>query len=123
MVLGFKEQFIPKILAGTKIHTVCKDESDRWGKGVIIHFSTSTRTKNYNNFKTSDCVSTQYVIIQWIEYKSSKKMTVQIDGRLLNEKEVQEFAYNDGFDRVDDFEVWFNEDFYGKIIHWTEKRY
>jgi hypothetical protein len=50
-------------------------------------------------------------------------MTVQIDGRLLNEKEVQEFAYNDGFDRVDDFEVWFNEDFYGKIIHWTEKRY
>lgn len=32
-------------------------------------------------------------------------------------------AVNDGFDNIHDFLSWFNKDFDGQIIHWTDKRY
>ena len=124
MVLGFEERCIPKILAEMQIHTIRRDEPDRWGKGAVIHFSTSTRTKNYNKFKQGECVSTQHIIIQWVWKDGKNRMTVQVDGRLLNEKEMFELAKNEGFDRMDDFEARFSDgDFYGKIIHWTDKKY
>lgn len=47
MILSFKEQFIPKILDGTKIHTIREDKKNRWEAGKKIHFATGVRTKNY----------------------------------------------------------------------------
>lgn len=48
---------------------------------------------------------------------------IKIDGRMLNNHETEELIRNDGFDSVDDFDRWFQEDFYGDLIHWTDKRY
>jgi hypothetical protein len=36
---------------------------------------------------------------------------------------LEPLATNDGFDTVDEFFQWFNEDFTGKIIHWTDLKY
>jgi len=36
---------------------------------------------------------------------------------------LKTLARNDGFESVDDFFKWFNADFQGKIIHWTDFKY
>ena len=44
MILSFKPQFKQKILDGAKIHTIRKDEANRWHIGRIIHFATAIAT-------------------------------------------------------------------------------
>ena len=36
---------------------------------------------------------------------------------------LRELAKNDGFESVEDFFAYFNKDFKGKIIHWTDLQY
>ena len=58
--------------------------------------------------------------IQQIKIKDD---LIYIDGFALSRKEVKQLAINDGFDNVSDFHNYFNEDFIGKIIHWTDFKY
>lgn len=51
------------------------------------------------------------------------KKRVAIDGNILKEAEILQLAQNDGFDTVEEFFEYFNEDFTGKLIHWTDKKY
>ena len=46
-----------------------------------------------------------------------------IDNIVLTNKQIEQLAKNDGFDSVQDFFNWFNEDFNGRIIHWTDFKY
>jgi hypothetical protein len=41
----------------------------------------------------------------------------------LTDEQVLELAQNNGFDTVKDFFEYFNKDFKGKIIHWTDFKY
>lgn len=124
MILGFKQQFKEPTLKGTKIHTIREDKHNRWKAGKIIHFATGVRTKNYNCFKEGVCVS-----VQTIEIKHNKNVckvlsrTVIVDGRELEPTEILRLAKNDGFKTKNDFFDWFNKDFKGKLIHWTNKKY
>lgn len=151
MTLSFKTQingvsnyFVEKILSGieplslrhelpevvdynvftkcpAKIHTIREDKKDRWKAGNKIHFVINNRTKNRLQFApVLPCVSTQKIII---EYSAFFPPLVAVDGRKLNRWEIKELAINDGFDSVEDFFSWFNEDFTGKIIHWTDCLY
>jgi hypothetical protein len=54
---------------------------------------------------------------------NSEIFRVNIDGRWITDAELKILSVNDGFDSVDDFFEWFNEDFAGKIIHWTDLKY
>ena len=63
MILGFKKQFPPMILVGTKIHTIREDKHDRWKAGNKIHFATGIRTKNYNQFYSGVCKSVQAITL------------------------------------------------------------
>ena len=36
---------------------------------------------------------------------------------------IEALVQNDGFDSADDFFSYFNKDFKGKIIHWTDLKY
>ena len=36
---------------------------------------------------------------------------------------VENIARNDGFDSINEFFDFFDKDFSGKIIHWTDKKY
>ncbi len=50
-------------------------------------------------------------------------MVVLVDDRKLKIEEVNQLAINDGFNSVDDFFQYFNTDFTGKLIHWTDLKY
>lgn len=48
---------------------------------------------------------------------------VLIDNVRLQLMRLDELALNDGFNNVQDFFAYFNEDFTGKLIHWTNLKY
>lgn len=112
----FQTNFQPKIT------TIREDKHDRWHAGVLIHFIVFPRSKKMFQFApVIPCVSTQKIVIETNGYLNDYK--VYVDGRELNIKEVQRVAWNDGFDNVISFLLWFRDGFEGKIIHWTDLRY
>ena len=124
MVLGFKPQFEEPILQGRKKHTIRIDKNDRWKPGMKIHFATGVRTRLYHQFYEGFCKSTQKIQILWDNIsQNGEVVSILIDGRLIDLDEVETLAINDGFEDVSEFLNWFNEDFEGKIIHWTDLRY
>lgn len=126
-----------------KKHTIRKDERNRWKPGMKIHFVINNRTKNFFQFApVIECKSVQKIEIKDVSdlevrernflqrvYVESLKETfykawrVEVDGRKLTIPEVWKLAKNDGFESVDEFFNWFNSDFTGKIIHWTDLKY
>lgn len=142
MILGFKKQFVDPIKNGSKIHSIREDKHDRWKTGNIIHFATGVRTKEYNQFHEGKCISTQKIeIIYNNPFRQNPKsscfivvedngdefkdmvVTVFVDGLPQARPYVMMLAKNDGFDSLEDFFKWFNKDFKGKIIHWTDFKY
>jgi len=99
-----------------KVHTIRKDKKNRWKAGCNIHFVINNRTPNRFQFApVLPVVATQHIVIQ------EKK--VWVDARFLGESEIETLAKNDGFNSINDFFQWFNGDFEGKIIHWTNILY
>lgn len=122
MVLGFKSQFVEPILKGTKIHSIRVDAHNRWKAGRAIQMATGVRTKRYNCFREEICKSIQSFEIQWD--RRGMFYEIKIDGRhLKTSKEVEELAHNDGFVDTYTFIQWFNTNFKGRILHWTDKKY
>lgn len=109
-----------------KIHTIRKDEKDRWKTGIMIDFFINARQKDMFRFAPRIPV----VSVQKIEIKHVKNnqfyrdhIGVKIDGVIMSLEQVSKLAYNDGFETVADFFQYFKEDFKGKIIHWTKLQY
>ena len=103
-----------------KLHTIRKDEKDRWNPGILIDFFINTRKKNMFRFAPKiPVVSIQHIGI--LHYRDNPE--VNIDGKYLFPNEIEQLAINDGFESVDEFFQYFNEDFHGKIIHWTNLKY
>jgi len=132
MNLGFKERFKELILSGEKIHTIREDSTDRWRKGMKIHFATGIRTTNYNCFKEGECINTQKIEFKWKSVNVGKpsedwEVTILIDNIMLNDiNTINELAKNDGFKDIKEFlewEGWHKKNFKGKIIHFTKKMY
>ncbi len=131
MILGFKKEF-PwgkftnfelRIKGEIKIHTF--RSGNRWNPGNIIHFATGVRTKFYHQFTLGQCINTQE-----IEIKYEKKLecpAIYIDGKRYAkdrfDPKYELLVKNDGFDDVHEFLRWFDKDFKGQIIHWTDFRY
>ena len=122
MVIGYKPQFVDKILNGTKIHTIREDKHNRWHPGMTMHMATGVRTKNYNQFYEDKCVSVQEIAI-FPQYKNVLIYPEWEQSYFLTNHEIETLAKNDGFDTVEDFWEWFDHQFYGKIIHWTNHTY
>lgn len=125
MILGFKllhngqpTGFINEILTGNKIHTLRADPNNRWRPGNTIQHAVGVRTKDFRQFYSGTCKAVQTVEIKW--YNSNYYPDVKVDGRDLKHDEVDKLAKNDGFDSSVAFFDWFNKDFTGKIIHWTD---
>lgn len=122
MVLAFKERFVTPILEKKKIHTIREDKHSRWKCGRKIHMATGVRTAKYHQFGEGVCVSIQqFELIRKSDYMNES--VVKVDGRTLSESEIQELAWNDGFNNLVDFWLWFSDGFEGKIIHWTDFKY
>ncbi len=120
--------FEDKIKRGEKIHTIRLDNKNRWKKGMKIQQANGVRTKYYNCFQEDVCTGIQTIKIKHPKSSMSLLNTyysikVYIDDVQLGTIGIRELAINDGFNCMKDFLDWFNEDFEGKIIHWTDKRY
>lgn len=122
MVLGFKKQFVPNILDGTKIHTIREDKTRRWRKGMKIHFATGVRTKNYEQFKEGVCTGVQEIKMNPC---SGEIVVLKNDGLFhpLSDFYRAKLFSQDGFESEEEFWDWFNEPFEGVLIHWTEYFY
>ena len=131
MILGFKPQFVEKIIKKKKMHTIREDKKRRWKVGNDIHFATRIRTKNYNQFHKSRCKKIDDIEIIWnhpfrADFNSSSCVMIDskgyfsviVNGKRLGYSEISNLAKNDGFDNVEDFAEWFNSDFNGRLIHW-----
>ena len=117
-----------------KLHTIREDKNDRWKPGVMIDFFINARQKNMFRFAPRiPVVSTQRINITWL---TKYMVFVTIDNKPIGDAiwdrgficmscdtRLRELAKNDGFDRVEDFFAYFNKDFTGKIIHWTDLKY
>lgn len=113
-----------------KHHTIRYDPHNRWKPGMKIHPVINNRTKNRFQFApVLECVSVQEIEI--INLSSSKKI-INIENEKDNpffsdgdreDLELINLVHNDGFPSVKAFFQYFNEDFKGKIIHWTDLKY
>lgn len=121
----------------TKLHTIRKDEKDRWKEGQNIHMVIHNRTpKRFQFAPVVKCVSVQEIEIQYHDKPLGERIaTVHIDGQqygtaiwkdcklIHNSSRLDSLVANDGFESVNDFFEYFNKDFTGKIIHWTNLKY
>jgi hypothetical protein len=125
-----------------KIHTI-RAGIGRWRAGLDIHMVINNRTPNRFQFApTIKCKSVQYIRVLWTDGKPSVYMGERSDlddltpfyfvsdddddlpGILTyGEDQMNSLAINDGFDSVDDFLAYFNKDFTGTLIHWTDLKY
>ncbi|RWX00938.1 hypothetical protein [Flavobacterium cerinum] len=116
-----------------KNHTIRVDKKDRWKVGTLIHFVINNRTKNRIQFASVVSVeSIQKIDIHYIPLTrplGEFRPCVKIDNKLIfgmdgyDDGTMTALAHNDGFDSIEDFFAYFNTDFKGKIIHWTDLKY
>jgi hypothetical protein len=125
---GSEGQFVNKVIhLKPKKHTIRTDEKNRWKVGINIDFFIGVRTKNMFRFAPKLKVkSIQKIEITYNEVVCEKycsEPAIFIDNKPLNIFQIQDLAVNDGFADESEFCHWFNEDFTGKIIHWTDLKY
>ena len=116
-----------------KIHTIREDKSNRWKVGNKIHFIINPRTKKRFQFAPIvDVVSIQYIKIEWLGEGFYPYITIWDDEHETKLNPTNHFDYvsqledlsiNDGFESFQEFLNYFDKDFEGKIIHWTNEKY
>lgn len=129
MVLGFKPQFEPLILDGSKKHTIREAKKRLFKEGDTLHMDVNVRTSQQRRICVKQCVSVQTISIKLEPgQKTVLNSTVIIDGREMNTHMIWNLAQNDGFNDIVDFFNFFRDkngaiDFTGQLIHWTDLRY
>ena len=115
------------IVNNPKIHTIREDKHNRWKPGRKIEMVyRGPKYSILDHFNKGIPELEKCVSVQKIEMRIPKGcllVNVAIDGRFLGLGEIELLSRNDGFDDINDFFEWFNKDFTGKIIHWTNHRY
>ncbi|HAO08182.1 MAG TPA: hypothetical protein DCQ50_14630 [Chryseobacterium sp.] len=117
-----------------KIHTIREDKANRWKPGVMIDFFINTRKPDMFRFAPKiQVASIQSIEIKFISIWNSNSLyaqpCVKIDGKIIydvaknGKEDMLKLAQNDGFESIDAFFSYFNKDFTGKIIHWTNLKY
>jgi len=103
-----------------KLHTIRRDEKNRYQPDKLIHPFINNRTKNMFGFAPPfPVISTQKIEIKHTGFI----ITVFVDGKDVHQDISEQIAKNDGFDSLLDFFKWFDTDYTGKIIHFTELKY
>lgn len=127
MLMTFsKEEFKDGILRGNKLHSIREDKHGRWRPGRPIHMWMGNPRNMNSKVKPYRFALRQVVSVQKIEIRRRDDVTksvVRVDGRVLEMEEVKALSWADGFTTFASFWDWFNEDFTGRIVHWTHTRY
>ena len=108
-----------------KLHTIRVDQNKRWKPGMKIHFKIWTgkpyKSKTFDFAPLTECVSIQEIRIE--HDTSNLWPPVYIDNKLMSIGQIEKLAINDGFNDLRHFYSYFNENFTGRIIHWTNLKY
>jgi len=134
--LGFRWKAGIKIQMATGVRTKdywCFNNINNWK--LLTGLTVVYEDKNGNQFfamvkdfdKIQVCTGVQSIQIDNNDRLGKRVFVSRESDPILNfqltEHEIAKLAWNDGFDSVSDFWNYFNEDFYGQIIHWTDLRY
>ncbi len=124
-----------------KLHTIREDKNNRWKIGSKIHFTINGRTKNRFQFApVIEVKNVQEIKTTWrathigLNYDEERRIIttvgfrknlidVEVDKKPIGYSQIEKLAINDGFNSIEDFFRFFNKDFSGKIIHWTDLKY
>lgn len=112
--------------AENKLHTIREDRLKRWKIGMDIHYYINVRKTNMLQFAPVKKVkSIQTIYIKRFSNFGNWEgdFMVFVDGFAIKGKKIKALALNDGFPSVEAFFQWFNKDFTGRIIHWTNIKY
>lgn len=101
MLLGFKKQFAPKILDGSKVMTVRQPRKVEPKIGEVLHMYTGLRTRNCEKI-TSEHKLNGTQSVDFLISKSKEEDWIDIDafvdGAPLDQYQIEKFARADGFD-------------------------
>ena len=131
MILGFKDTFVPAVVAGTKPHTI--RSGNRWRVGMPIQFYRNVRQRDMTKIRPDEVVR----VVQEIKvgrafvlgYKKPSKYiyTIWVDGRGLTPLECQELSRKDGFEDFAELLRFLDQThglpFTGQLVGWTDLRY
>ena len=106
-----------------KIHTIREDKKNKWKKGIKIHPVYFNRTNRRLQFAELDCISVQKFEIKYNMLRNKSKPFIFVNDFMMFDNQIAEIAKNDGFDNLQQFFNYFNTDFTGKIIHFTDLKY
>jgi uncharacterized C2H2 Zn-finger protein len=110
-----------ELILRPKRHTIRKNKKGYWKEVMKLHPVVFNRTKNQFQFApVLKIKSIQEVKIDW-HYEDQPYLFV--NDKVLNYDQIDALAVNDGFDSIEHFFEWFNKDFTGIIIHWTDLKY
>lgn len=137
--------FLAKDKLPAKLHTIREDKKNRWKVGTKIDFFINCRQKDMFRFApVLQVLSIQKIEFIWKENIENQKYlgeafdrtcTIRIDDRfygdaylldglvLSSSYTIPTFAFNDGFETTEELFAYFNKNFKGKIIHWTDFKY
>lgn len=113
-----------------KRHTMRTNDKTRWNVENNIHFVINNRTpKRFQFTPVIPVKSVQKIEIKWMLFTKeiiNRKPIVWIDSLPFYDvttglnRGIEILSKNDGFESEKEFFEWFNVDFIGKIIHWTD---
>ena len=117
MRLGFNEDFISAIQAGSKVHTIRAGQ--RWQAGTVAHFCARAQQPDCYEFWPARPI----LLVQQVELTATE---LRVDGRLLPPAELLALAQADGFATAAELLAFFAGyplPFHGQLVHWTDLRY
>lgn len=124
MILSFsRDSFEGAIKAGTKIHTIRRDEHNRWKPGMTIKFWMGSPMNVKNNpYQFGKGVVDRVARIDIFPKRDIVIILFsgEIFEKITSRDELNRLAVNDGFKDWEDMKTWFTEDFSGKLIIWKE---
>jgi hypothetical protein len=127
--LNYKKQFAPKILDGSKIHTIRRMRKRPFKADDRLYHFTGQRIKGgCIRLLENECVYVIDIFMKSIGLGLYKDIFIQIH---LNDTEFirikyddrKKLAINDGFNNYEDFKQFFIDSglpFHGQLIGWTE---
>lgn len=106
-----------------KIHTMREDKIGKWNEGDQIDMMMNDGLKEFFRLLPPVlCKGIQRVKIEYF-MGCGNYPNLYVDGHLLSNEQYEQFTKNDGFDSVEDFCLYFDKDWKGKLIHWTNFKY
>ena len=116
-IYGFKPQFEPLILNGTKFHTIRARRKYEDVPGNTMHLYVGLRTSFARLVARVPCIRVGSVLIP-------EPRVIRIDNARLDSEARQRLAESDGFESWEQMVEFFRGrlPFEGKIYHWTPLR-